>query len=277
MKLKPPGNLRIGTSGYSYADWRGNWYPKDLPDRGMLEEYARVFSAVEINFTYYRMPTARTTSSMVRRTAERFLFTLKSHGCFTHDRCYGDGDVRLFRDGAAPLAEAGKLGVLLHQFPFSFRNTPENRQYLLGLRDRFVPWAQVVEFRHRSWHTPEIIDFLRGEGIGICCVDEPDLPGLMPPFAEVTSDAAYLRFHGRNSAKWFEHEEAAERYDYNYSREEIGPWVERIRQMSGKASTAFVFFNNHVNGQAPMNAEMLMGMLGLEVPGRLGGGEPTLF
>jgi len=269
-------NLVIGCSGYSYEDWKGPFYPADLPSSRMLEFYARRFKAVELNFSYYRMPTARTTASMVRRTPKDFLFTIKAHGDFTHKLERSLENVAEFRDGASPLVDGGRLGALLFQFPYAFRNTPESRDYMRTLWDDFRPWPMVVEFRHRSWMTEEVFDLLREEGIGFCCVDEPNLPGLPPTVVEATSGVAYVRFHGRNKKDWWNQESRYARYDYAYTEDELKEWVDRIHALAGRATTTFVFFNNHVNGQAPMNTEMLMGLLGLPTSGLLGD-EPGLF
>jgi len=270
-------NIHVGTSGYSYDDWKGNWYPKSIASSKMLEFYAKRFPCVELNFSYYRIPTRKTTESMVRKTSDEFLFTLKAHQSFTHEREPGEEEFTAFRDGTAPLAESGKLGALLLQFPFSFKESPENRDYLLRLRDRFQPWPQVVEFRHRSWYAQEVFDLLKREEISLCCVDEPNLPGLLPRLAMATGPVGYVRFHGRNSAKWWKHEEAEERYDYNYTQNELSDWIPKIKDLANKATTTFVFFNNHVNGQAPSNAELLMALLGLPLVGRSDGGEGHLF
>lgn len=269
-------NLYVGTSGYSYDDWKGKWYPKSISASGMLDYYSKRFRTVELNFSYYRIPTPRITESMVKKTPEGFLFTIKAHQSFTHERNAGPGDFEAFKEGTAPLAESGKLGAVLLQFPFSFKESRENKDYLLELRDKFLPWPQVVEFRHGSWYETETFDLLKRENLSVCCVDEPDLPGLLPRLALVTGPVGYVRFHGRNKQKWWKHEKAEERYDYNYTEPEIADWVPKVKDLSQKATSAFVFFNNHVHGQAPNNAELLMNLLGLPFPG-FGGDEGSLF
>jgi len=268
--------LHVGCSGYSYEDWKGPFYSPSTPSGKMLELYAKMFKTVELNFSYYSMPTARTTSSMVRRTPKDFLFTIKAHGDFTHKRERTPEGIAQFKEGTAPLADANRLGALLFQFPYSFKNTPESRDYMRTLWDDFRPWPLVVEFRHRSWMTDEVFDLLRGEKVGYCCVDEPALPNLPPGIVTATADPAYVRFHGRNKKDWWNEESRYARYNYSYTQEELEEWVDRIHDLAKQATSTFVFFNNHVNGQAPVNAEMLMGMLGLPLP-KFPGQEPTLF
>jgi uncharacterized protein YecE (DUF72 family) len=242
----------------------------------MLDFYAKRFRTVELNFSYYRMPTERTTSSMVRRTPQDFLFTIKAHGDFTHQGERTPEGVAEFKRGTAPLVDNDRLGALLFQFPYAFKNTPENQDYMRLLWDDFRPWPLVVEFRHRSWMTEEVFDLLREEQVGFCCVDEPDLPGLPPSVVAATSDVAYIRFHGRNRKDWWSEESRYARYNYSYTEEELTEWVDNIWGLAKQATSTFVFFNNHVNGQAPMNAEMLMSLMGLPVP-KLLGDEPGLF
>lgn len=198
--------IRIGTSGFSYDDWAGPVYPKELPARDQLSFYAREFSTVEINVTYYRIPEARTVAGWVRKTSKDFLFSVKAFQGLTHER--EQVDYGPFVASLAPLLEAGKLGCVLAQFPYSFHATPENRDYLKRLREGLGDIPAVVEFRNAAWVREPTLDLLRTLGLGFCCVDEPRLPGLMPPVAVATGPVAYVRFHGRNSAKWYNHTEA---------------------------------------------------------------------
>jgi uncharacterized protein YecE (DUF72 family) len=121
----------------------------------------------------------------------------------------------------------------------------------------------VVEFRQREWIVPQVGNLLRELGLGYCCVDEPRLPGLVPPIARATSDIGYVRFHGRNRAKWWEHDEAWERYDYAYSRDELEPWADKIRSLAEQTRETFVLANNHWQGQAVDTARQLRMLLQL--------------
>jgi uncharacterized protein YecE (DUF72 family) len=120
-------------------------------------------------------------------------------------------------------------------------------------------WA---EFRHRSWAEPAVLEFLRRQEIGYCSVDEPALPGLMPPVAAATTDAGYIRFHGRNAATWWGG--GHERYDWEYSAQELSEWLDRIRTLAAETERTYIFFNNCYMGRAVKSAGVLRRLLGLE-------------
>jgi uncharacterized protein YecE (DUF72 family) len=254
--------IYIGTSGYSYDDWVGPVYPPDLPKREWLAFYAREFQTCEINFTYYRLPDPRTLAAMAAKVPEGFVFTVKASQELTHGREDPEESFRAFVSGIAPLLEEGKLGCVLAQFPYSFYHTPENRDYLRRFRERMEGVPTVIEFRNRAWLQTEVFDLLRELELGFCCVDEPHLKGLLPPLAVATSQIAYVRFHGRNASKWWQHENAWERYDYTYSMEELQEWEPKIRSLDAQAEKTFVFANNHWQGQAVGTARQLRLLLG---------------
>ncbi|HOG47298.1 MAG TPA: DUF72 domain-containing protein [Anaerolineae bacterium] len=249
--------IYVGTSGYSYDDWVGPFYPPGLPKREWLPFYAREFAATEVNYTYYRLPVARTMAAMAEKTPPGFVFTVKASQELTHGREDPDAAFAAFRAGLVPLAEAGKLGCVLAQFPYSFHATGENRDYLRLFRERMDGLATVIEFRNRAWVQEATFDLLRELGLGYCCVDEPRLPGLIPPLAVATGPIAYVRFHGRNAKKWWQHENAYERYDYTYAEEELREWGPKIRALDAAAEATFVFANNHWQGQAVTTARQL--------------------
>jgi uncharacterized protein YecE (DUF72 family) len=251
--------LRIGTSGFSYDDWIGPVYPQGLPAREQLTFYASLFSTVEINVTYYRIPSSITVAGWVRKTPDSFLFAVKAYGELTHER--ESHDFRGFVEALRPITESGKLGCVLAQFPYSFHPTLENADYLRRLRAGLDEVPVVVEFRNAGWVKDETFDLLRKEGLGYCCVDEPRLKGLMPPIAVATSPIAYVRFHGRNYAKWYAHEEAWERYNYTYSEEELREWVPRLRELDAEVPLTLVYFNNHFEGQSTKGARDLSQLL----------------
>jgi len=244
--------IAIGTSGYRYADWKGTFYPADLPENQQLAYYAERFRTVELNFTYYRMPNARTIESMVRRTPEAFTFWVKANEATTHQQ---DPVVAApFNEALAPAREARRLAGILFQFPYSFRNTERNRAWLARLPDDFPHDPLVVEFRNAAWANEAVYAFLRSRKLGFCCVDEPDLKGLMPRVAVATSPVAYVRFHSRDASKWYEGG-GKERYNYLYSREELEEWVPKVRELSNDAESVYIFFNNCHAGSAAVNAE----------------------
>jgi len=252
----------IGTSGYSYDDWVGPYYPPDLPKKEWLSFYAREFNASELNFTYYRLPNAWTLERIAQKTGEGFQFTVKAYKGMTHEREDNAEAFTQFVAALRPLLEADKFGCILAQFPYSFRPTPGNFDYLKRCRERLGDLPVVVEFRRADWLTPETFAFLREQNLGFCCVDEPRIKGLMPPMVEVTGPVAYVRFHGRNAKKWWRHEHAWERYDYTYSEEELQEWVPRLRKMDQEAEKTFAFANNHWQAQAVGTARQLKLLLG---------------
>lgn len=251
----------IGTSGYSYDDWIGRFYPDGTPKNKFLDYYAQHFGCVEVNYTYYRMPNANTLAAMSRKTGPDFRFVVKATGELTHERTHRDEAFAEFCEALQPLIEEGKLGCVLAQFPYSFKPSEESRDYLRYFREHLSEVRVIVEFRNARWVGPEAFELLRELDMGFCCVDEPRMGNLMPPVAEVTSEIGYLRFHGRNKEKWFKHEEAWQRYDYLYIREELEEWVEKVRQVSSAAEDTYVFFNNHYNAQAVQNASLFGDML----------------
>jgi len=249
--------IRVGTSGYSYEDWVGPFYPEGLPKRDRLVFYAREFSTCEVNFSYYRIPTARTLAAMARKVPNDFLFTIKASKEMTHERENQSEAFSQFRQALLPWIEEHKLGCILAQFPFSFHNTPQNRDYLKYLREHLSDLPVVVEFRNVAWLKPETFELLERLNLGFCCVDQPLLEGLLPPIAKVTGSIAYVRFHGRNYRKWWDHRETWERYDYTYRIEELEEWVPKIQEMDQQAERTFVFANNHWRGQAVDTARQL--------------------
>jgi uncharacterized protein YecE (DUF72 family) len=247
--------IKIGTSGFSYEDWVGPVYPPELPERERLSFYAQQFPTVEINMTYYRVPDARLVQGWVRRTPDDFLFSIKAHQDLTHGR--EQADFAPFVSAVRPLVEARRLACVLAQFPHAFHPSPSNRDYLARLRDGLAGLPVVVEFRDAGWVAQGTFDLLRSLGLGFCSVDEPRLPGLMPPIAVATGPVAYVRFHGRNAAKWYNHQEAWERYNYTYSTAELREWTPRLRQLDAAAELTLVYFNNHYVGQAARGARDL--------------------
>jgi uncharacterized protein YecE (DUF72 family) len=255
--------IYVGTSGYSYDDWVGPVYPPGLDKKNWLSFYAREFNTTEINFTYYRMPNPWTLERMAAKVPDAFVFTVKATRELTHVREDTQELFPQFREALKPLIEAGKFGCVLAQFPYSFHNTPENRAYLRTFRERMGDLPVVVEFRNREWITEGVFELLREQGLGFCCVDQPRLRGLIPPIAEATAPVAYVRFHGRNAKKWWQHEEAWERYDYTYSDDELREWVPKIHHLEEEAETVFAFANNHWQGQAVGTARQLKALLGV--------------
>ena len=253
--------IYFGTSGFSYKDWVGVFYPVDLPQREWLSFYAREFNSCEINSTYYALPSITTMKTMESRTGAGFLFVIKAHQEMTHQRKDASAACAAFRQVLEPLQSAGKLGCILAQFPYSFSFNSYNWAYLSQLRKQLQGLPLVVEFRNARWLKEEVFQWLKQHEMGFCCVDEPQLPNLLPPLAEVTSNIGYVRFHGRNKDKWWEHDQAYERYDYTYKSEELAEWVPRIKKIAEAAEKTFVFANNHWRGQSVQTVRQLQMML----------------
>lgn len=251
--LIPLHLLYIGTSGFQYDDWVGAYYPDDLPKQNWLAHYAQEFRTLEINFTYYRMPTARGLAGMAKKVPDDFVFTVKAAQEMTHARERAPETVKQFANALQPLRDENKFGAILAQFPNSFRATAESRDYLKWLRAELGELPLVVEFRNKEWLTEDTYALLRENDLGFCCVDEPYFPRV----AVTTSPVAYVRFHGRNYKKWWKHEHAWERYDYTYSREELQEWTPKIEQMNALAENTFVFANNHYRAQGIDTARQL--------------------
>jgi uncharacterized protein YecE (DUF72 family) len=254
--------IRIGTSGFSYQDWVGPVYPPKMPEKEWLTYYTSLFSTVELNVTFYRLPTARNMDAWLRKTPDDFRFTVKAFRGLTHER--EQPDFAAFSLSIRPLAEAGKLGCVLAQFPNSFHPTPENKEYLKTFRAGLKEYPLIAEFRHSAWAKPETLEMLRDLSVGYCCVDEPTLKGLMPPLAVATSPVGYIRFHGRNAAHWYDHADPAERYDYEYKSDELEEWVPKIRQVEDETEVTYVYFNNHPHGHGVAGARVLGKLLQIE-------------
>ena len=255
----------IGPAGWSYEDWKGVVYPAGAGRTfDPLEYLARYFDVVEINSSFYRPPPAAWTRSWARRVEDhpRFRFTAKLWRGFTHERdaAPSAADVDAFRAGIDPLAEEDRLLAVLVQFPWSFRNEPEERRWLAAVVGEFGEYPLVVEMRHASWDEPDALAWLRERGVGMAAIDQPLHEGSLGPVDRRTGTVAYYRFHGRNYASWFvEGRPTHERYDYLYRKEELEPWVSRIADAADDAAVKAVvaITNNHYQGQAAVNALQL--------------------
>ncbi len=254
----------VGTSGYSFPDWGGGFYPAGIPSGQMLNFYATRFPAVEINSTYYRLPHPRVMRQVEAKTPPGFRFSVKLPGDVTHRYSRDPALFDTFLRVIEPFEEKGKFVGALAQFPWGFRDTAGNRGYLRFLREAVPDRPLFVEFRNDSWAREETFELMRDTGLGYCVVDEPRLEGLFPPIPRVTGEVAYLRFHGRNARDWWspargEHQ----RYNYLYSEEELRSWVQEIRNLEAQTRETYVFFNNCYGGHAAQNAREMASLLGL--------------
>ena len=278
MKVAQTGTeLHVGPAGWSYEDWKGIVYPKSTP-RGFrgLKFLADYFNTVEINTSFYRPPPASYCKRWLADVEGRedFRFTAKLWQRFTHERedWWTHDDVKLFQDGLAPLADAGKLGAVVVQFPWSFRYGKDAREWLGELAGEFGGWPLVVEVRSRGWLREEALAFIEGLGVGFCNIDQPRLRGNIPLTSHAFGPVGYLRMHGRNAGAWFSKDEGGgtasrdRRYDYLYSPSELDEVQGAIQQIAERVEQMYVIANNHYRGQAPANALQLMGRLSGEEP-----------
>jgi uncharacterized protein YecE (DUF72 family) len=251
--------ILIGTSGYSFKDWVGPFYPEGIRPVDQLPFYAQHFPAVELNTTYYGIPKPQVLERMAARTPPGYHFVVKLNQEMTHDQGLDDPLFREFHAAIEPLKAAGKYDGLLAQFPWSFQRTPENRKFLARLRERLAGESLFVEFRHDSWLTPELEPSLREHRIGYCAVDEPELKHLLPGVTMLTTEDAYVRFHGRNAATWWGG--PGDRYDWDYKKEELEPWVRKVTELADRARRIYLFFNNCHAGQAARSAKLMQDLL----------------
>ena len=268
--------IKIGTSGFSFPDWKGAIYPANLSSGRMLPYYTSElgFDTVEINSTYYRIPRSENMQAMVRKTPANFEFVVKGFRGMTHDPFDKrletkptqedvEGYFRKFNEALEPVKKDGKLGAVLLQYPVFFLPSHENKEYILKSKDMLIDIPIVVEFRNRAWAKPETFQFLKENGLGYCAVDEPKLPRLMPFVNEVTSHIGYLRLHGRNP-NWF-NAPTSERYNYLYSDDELDGFIPEIEKMEKNSEKSYIYFNNCHAGKAVRNAQTLKDGLGLSV------------
>ncbi len=260
--------VRFGVAGWDYKDWRGRVYPAE-PSRDFdpLPYLARYFDTIEINSTFYGAGSPRSAASWARRVHEnpRFRFTAKLWRRFTHERdtAWSPGDVALARAALVPLAEAERLGCLLAQFPWSFKRSPANEEWLGDVLAAFAEFPVSVEVRHSSWNDPAFYAWLAERQVGVVNVDQPLFGHSIKPGSEVTAPVGYVRLHGRNYGNWFrEDAESHERYDYLYSADELSGWLDRIHEIAKRARDTYVIANNHYHGQAAVNAAMLRKLYG---------------
>ena len=228
----------LGTSGWSYPDWKGRFYPEDIPQRKWLPFYAEHFNTVEINMTFYRYPKPETLKGWLDKTPSNFTFTLKANRQITHYKKLQDvkGDLRYFYLLADSLRE--RLGCILFQLPPSLT---KNMNLLQDFLTHLSPnHKNVIEFRHESWFSEDVYSLLRSHQVIFCVVSSPQLPDHIVE----TAETSYFRFHGRIG--W---------YKYNYTDEELKDWAEAIQKT--KSKECFIYFNNDYHAYAVANCKKL--------------------
>jgi uncharacterized protein YecE (DUF72 family) len=224
----------IGTSGYNYPEWRGSFYPEKFPAARMLQYYAERFNTVEINYTFYRMPTEKQVAGWAETTPGSFVFTLKAPRRITHDSRLRDCEDTVAAFCAVARTLGPRLGVILFQLPPNFpRNIPVLEQFLAclpgGTRAAF-------EFRHVSWHDDEVYAALKRRNLALCIADSEKMS--TPLVA--TADYGYFRLR-----------------DEGYQSADIERWAEKIRGLSGPWQDVFVYFKHEEQGIGPAFAAQL--------------------
>lgn len=261
-------SLYIGTAGWAYPQWNGLVFPRAHPaGQHALEILARSFNVVEINSSFYQPLKPEVVKLWIRKVQGNplFRFTAKLNQRFTHARILEEAEVADFKNGVKPLMQEGKLGALLMQFPWSFRFTPENREFLIRLRRTFHEFPLVAEMRHNSWMAEEAVGTFLDYRIGFCNIDQPEYTRAMPPTAFLTSNIGYVRLHGRNpknSLGGFDRDAArGKQHDYLYPEDVLAEWGKRIERIGRFAEATFVIFNNDAHAKSVVNALQLQNMM----------------
>jgi uncharacterized protein YecE (DUF72 family) len=295
------GELRIGTSGWSYPTGKGTWngvfYPprkgraSSVPGFDELSYYAEHFNTVEVNSSFYGTPRPEVSRGWAERTPAGFEFSLKLYQKFTHPGMYkasrlGDlpatpgeldalarvnrADIDQFKTGIDPLASAGKLGALLAQFPASFKDTAASRAYLEWLLKVFAEYLVSVELRHASWsdQVGDTIELLNEFGAAWTQIDEPKFrTSIRQNQLPNVRTFYYMRLHGRNAAQWWKHDAMEDRYNYLYSTEELQPLAETATAARAIVKKAYLYMNNHFAAKSVANAIQVKHLTGDTIEG----------
>ncbi len=257
-------NLLIGTSGYDYPEWKGVFYPEKTARKDFLAFYATQFNALELNSTFYNMPTAERILSFYERSEGKVQFSVKTNRLLTHDISRNwKTDAETFKTAIKPLNEKNCLSAVLFQFPESFHYSNDNRIYLAEIIRFYDGFPLFIEFRHREWLKDSVFEGLEKRQAGLVFCDMPQLKNLPDVFAAKTpfiGNKAYIRLHGRNEKAWYVHDEqnnGSARYCYDYNDEELVSFVPVINAAITEGKQTQIFFNNHPNGHGPKNAKRL--------------------
>ena len=252
--MSKENNIFLGTCGWSYKEWEGNFYQKKSSE-SKLRAYSKVFKTAEIDSTFYRNPSKSAVMGWLKYSPSDFVFTAKLPKTITHENMLGlkkevKADLEVFLDLMRPLQLGGKLACLLIQLPPKYVYNPQNLEAFFQMLDPMFRYA--VEFRNLTWLMPatKTFELLKQYEVAFTIVDEP----LLPPEVHLTTDFAYFRWHGRGEEIWF---------DYLYKEEELTPWVPKVQDAAKKVKQVYGYFNNHYHGYAPENCLQLLEKLGL--------------
>ncbi len=261
--IKRKGYIHIGTSGYVFQDWRGEFYPKGLSQHKWLDYYANHFTVVEINATYYRLLPESSFESMIRKTPDAFKFWVKVPSEVTHGKGDASKALNSFIESIRPLQSNNRLCGVLAQFPPSFKYSDQKLLYLRWLNEMTLDIPIAIEFRSDSWSNKPTHDTLKEWNLITVIPDLPALSGLPKPDIRISGNTGYVRFHGRNEHTWYD-SRAGDRYDYDYTEDELTNWLPVITEMDELAAHTYLFFNNCHAGQAVKNAKMMHRILSKE-------------
>ena len=247
----------FGTAGWSYVDWHGPVYPVNKP-KGFnhLLFLSENFNFVEVNTTFYHIPSLKLTTGWVQKTESipDFKFWIKVYQNFTHKRILHNHEIEGFKHSLEPLVRSSKLIGLLAQFPYSFKLNTENFEYIMNLSKIFEEFKLAIEFRHTSWDQDEVLDQFVKNNIIWVNLDQPVISQSLPLTSHLTHpEISYLRLHGRNYKSWFSKEGRDARYNYDYKTIELNQIAEKIKKLKEKAKKIFVSGNNHYKGSAVKN------------------------
>ena len=245
-------NILLSTSGWSYKEWIGPFYRKG--EKSLMRAHAKVFKTAEINSTFYAYPSKGTVLGWTRYSPENHIFCAKIPKLITHEKNLNlekgvDDDLQEYCDLIRPLALNGKLGCLLIQLPPKYSFNPNHLESFLEILPKEIRFA--VEFRNLSWMNEETWPLLEKYSVAYCNVDEP----LLPPEIHITTDFVYFRWHGHGKNPWF---------DYKYERDELEPWIPKLKETSSKVKKVYGYFNNHFHGYAVENCLQVLKMLGIQ-------------
>jgi uncharacterized protein YecE (DUF72 family) len=248
-------DIWIGTSGYSYRDWVGGFYPPGTRPERMLEHYARHFPLVELNFTFYRPPTPGILERLAQKTPAPFQFLVKLPQTISHEE--SARDLPGFRQAVEVLRKRHQLAGLLCQLPQSTHSTRRTCDWLAKLGRELSDLRLAVEFRHRSWARPGLPGWLAEHNLDLVAVDAPDIPALFPSGWTQSGPRVYVRLHSRNAGNWYKSDN--ERYDFDYSDSALNEWVDVLgtHEVLGDTERALFLFNNCHRSQAANNARRL--------------------
>ncbi|MBL7191551.1 DUF72 domain-containing protein [bacterium] len=252
--------IRIGTSGYSFKDWMGSFYPPGIAQGKMLDFYVQHFNTVEINSTYYKIPHPAVFAKLDQKVPSDFEFIVKINRDTTHKKIFSPEPMFKIMESVESIMNSGKLKGFLGQFPYSFKYSTRNLEHIIETRRLCRGYRLFVEFRHDSWLQEHVFKVFEEYDIGYSNVDEPDMPKLIPPQSIVTCNTGYVRFHGRNTETWWDISKG-DRYDYEYSEDELKGWFPLIEKIASAASDTYLFFNNCHMGQAVKNAKMMRDLI----------------